>query len=50
VAALLHDIGKADELEIGLATGFEPAHTVQHLQGHVALAIRRVERTLHPAG
>jgi 3'-5' exoribonuclease len=42
--ALLHDVGKADELEIGLASGFEPAHTVEHLQGHVALAVRRVER------
>lgn len=42
--ALLHDVGKADELAVEAAGGFEPAETVQHLQGHLALAVRRVER------
>jgi 3'-5' exoribonuclease len=42
--ALLHDVGKADELEVSARTGLLPGYTGAHPQGHVALGIRRVER------
>jgi 3'-5' exoribonuclease len=42
--ALLHDIGKIDELAVTVETGLLPGYTAGHLQGHVALAIRRIER------
>jgi 3'-5' exoribonuclease len=40
--ALVHDIGKIDELEVSVATGLLPGYTAAHLQGHVALGVRRI--------
>lgn len=49
-AALLHDVGKIDEIELSLATGGSPEYTVGQLQGHIIHGVRRVERAARAAG
>ena len=49
-AAILHDIGKIDEFKLSAESGFLPDHAIGHLQGHIALSLRRVERVLAEEG
>ncbi len=51
VAALLHDVGKIDELELSLATGGEAKWTtIGQLHGHIVHGVRRIERAAAAVG